>query len=242
MIIRKSRRELERMAVAGSIVARALDMLRREAKAERHDQRPARPASRRSSSAPRPASHLQGLSRLHRVDLLVAEQHDRAWDPRAVRAEGRRRHLDRRRGHAPRLGRGLRDHRRGRRRRERGAAPARDLPPVALRRDRHVPSRCAPLGSQARGATRVGQGFGVVRSLVGHRRSPDARGSTRNPNYGQPGRGPVLAAGMVLAIEPMITAGDHEINPMPTLAGRSTPPTARSRRMSTPSQLTRASR
>jgi methionyl aminopeptidase len=33
MIIRKSRRELERMAVAGSIVARALDMLRREARA-----------------------------------------------------------------------------------------------------------------------------------------------------------------------------------------------------------------
>jgi methionyl aminopeptidase len=31
------------------------------------------------------------------------------------------------------------------------------------------------------------------------------------PNYGEPGRGPTLAAGMTLAIEPMITAGTHEV-------------------------------
>ncbi len=31
------------------------------------------------------------------------------------------------------------------------------------------------------------------------------------PNYGEPGRGPVLAAGMMFAIEPMITAGAPEV-------------------------------
>ena len=35
------------------------------------------------------------------------------------------------------------------------------------------------------------------------------------PNYGRPGRGPKLQAGMVLAIEPMITAGAWEIFTMP---------------------------
>jgi methionine aminopeptidase len=31
------------------------------------------------------------------------------------------------------------------------------------------------------------------------------------PNFGEPGRGPVLASGMTLAIEPMITAGGPEV-------------------------------
>jgi methionyl aminopeptidase len=35
------------------------------------------------------------------------------------------------------------------------------------------------------------------------------------PNYGRPGRGPKLQAGMVLAIEPMITAGASEVFTMP---------------------------
>jgi methionyl aminopeptidase len=52
-----------------------------------------------------------------------------------------------------------------------------------------------------------------VRSLVGHGVGRRMHEDPQVPNYGQPGRGPVLAAGMVLAIEPMITAGDHEIQP-----------------------------
>ena len=31
------------------------------------------------------------------------------------------------------------------------------------------------------------------------------------PNYGKPGRGPKLSVGMVLAIEPMITMGSHDV-------------------------------
>jgi methionyl aminopeptidase len=62
--------------------------------------------------------------------------------------------------------------------------------------------------------TRVeGQGFGVVRALVGHGVGRRMHEDPQVPNYGPAGRGPVLAAGMVLAIEPMITAGDHAIQP-----------------------------
>jgi methionyl aminopeptidase len=54
-------------------------------------------------------------------------------------------------------------------------------------------------------------GFSVVRSLVGHGVGRDMHEDPQIPNYGEPGRGPTLAPGMTLAIEPMITAGGHEI-------------------------------
>ena len=54
-------------------------------------------------------------------------------------------------------------------------------------------------------------GFSVVRSLVGHGVGRDMHEEPQIPNYGEPGRGPTLAPGMTLAIEPMITAGGHEV-------------------------------
>ena len=54
-------------------------------------------------------------------------------------------------------------------------------------------------------------GFSVVRSLVGHGVGRDMHEDPQIPNFGEPGRGPTLAPGMTLAIEPMITAGGHEI-------------------------------
>ena len=54
-------------------------------------------------------------------------------------------------------------------------------------------------------------GFSVVRSLVGHGVGRSMHEDPQIPNYGPPGRGPQLAEGMVFAVEPMITAGDHEI-------------------------------
>ena len=54
-------------------------------------------------------------------------------------------------------------------------------------------------------------GFSVVRSLVGHGVGRDMHEDPQIPNYGEPGRGPTLAPGMTLAIEPMITAGTHEV-------------------------------
>jgi methionyl aminopeptidase len=50
-------------------------------------------------------------------------------------------------------------------------------------------------------------GLSVVRSLVGHGVGKDMHEDPQVPNYGQPGKGPRLQEGMVLAIEPMTTAG-----------------------------------
>jgi methionyl aminopeptidase len=56
-----------------------------------------------------------------------------------------------------------------------------------------------------------GAGFSVVRSLVGHGVGRDMHEDPQIPNFGDPGHGPVLAQGMTLAIEPMITAGGPEV-------------------------------
>ncbi len=54
-------------------------------------------------------------------------------------------------------------------------------------------------------------GFSVVRSLVGHGVGRSYHEDPQIPNYGPPGRGPVLQEGMTLAIEPMITAGGPDV-------------------------------
>jgi methionyl aminopeptidase len=56
-----------------------------------------------------------------------------------------------------------------------------------------------------------GAGFSVVRSLVGHGVGRTMHEDPQIPNYGEPGRGPVLAPGMTFAIEPMITAGRADV-------------------------------
>ncbi len=50
-------------------------------------------------------------------------------------------------------------------------------------------------------------GFTVVREFVGHGIGQQMHEEPQVPNYGEPGRGPRLAEGMVLAIEPMVNAG-----------------------------------
>jgi methionyl aminopeptidase len=56
-----------------------------------------------------------------------------------------------------------------------------------------------------------GAGFSVIRSLVGHGVGRSMHEDPQIPNFGDPGRGPLLQPGMVFAIEPMITAGEPEI-------------------------------
>lgn len=53
-------------------------------------------------------------------------------------------------------------------------------------------------------------GFSVVRDYVGHGIGRQMHESPQIPNYGNPGRGPHLRPGMVLAVEPMINAGSWE--------------------------------
>jgi methionyl aminopeptidase len=52
-----------------------------------------------------------------------------------------------------------------------------------------------------------GGGLSIVRSLVGHGVGRSMHEDPQVPNYGPPGKGPLLEEGMVLAIEPMTTAG-----------------------------------
>lgn len=57
-----------------------------------------------------------------------------------------------------------------------------------------------------------GAGFGVVREYVGHGIGRAMHEDPNVPNYGTAGTGPRLEVGMVLAIEPMINAGGHEVD------------------------------
>ncbi len=55
-------------------------------------------------------------------------------------------------------------------------------------------------------------GFAVIRDFVGHGIGGALHEDPQIPNYGAPGRGPKLAEGMVLAIEPMLSAGSWEVD------------------------------
>jgi methionyl aminopeptidase len=54
-------------------------------------------------------------------------------------------------------------------------------------------------------------GLSIVRTLVGHGIGRDMHEDPQIPNYGTPGTGVPLEEGMVLAVEPMVTAGSHGV-------------------------------
>jgi methionyl aminopeptidase len=56
-----------------------------------------------------------------------------------------------------------------------------------------------------------GAGFSIVRTLVGHGIGRSMHEDPQIPNYGTPGTGIRLEEGMVFAVEPMVTAGRHEV-------------------------------
>ena len=55
------------------------------------------------------------------------------------------------------------------------------------------------------------EGLSIVRTLVGHGIGRSMHEDPQIPNYGTPGTGIVLEEGMVLAVEPMVTAGRHGV-------------------------------
>ena len=65
------------------------------------------------------------------------------------------------------------------------------------------------MGDMSSAIQRVAEagGLSVVRSLVGHGIGRNMHEDPQVPNYGKPGKGPLLEEGMVLAVEPMMTAG-----------------------------------
>ncbi|MBP7461838.1 MAG: type I methionyl aminopeptidase [Candidatus Delongbacteria bacterium] len=56
-----------------------------------------------------------------------------------------------------------------------------------------------------------GAGFSVVRDLVGHGIGQQLHEPPQIPNYGRKNSGPLLCAGMTLAIEPMINMGSYDV-------------------------------
>ncbi|MDD4351887.1 MAG: type I methionyl aminopeptidase [Candidatus Gracilibacteria bacterium] len=54
-------------------------------------------------------------------------------------------------------------------------------------------------------------GFGVVRDLVGHGIGKELHEDPPVPNFGGAGNGPILKAGMTIAIEPMVTVGNYNV-------------------------------
>ena len=186
MIIRKSRRELERMAVAGSIVARTLDMLRREARAgvtTGELDRLAEEFIRAEGGIPTFKGYhgftgsicsspndmivhgIPGPYELRDGDVISLDVGVtfRGWvaDSAITVAVGE----------------------------VAGEAPpsARDLPPVAVRRDRDVPSRRAPLGHRPRGAD-ARRGRGLRRRPRARRATASAGGCTRTRRCRTTGR------------------------------------------------------
>ncbi len=87
-----------------------------------------------------------------------------------------------------------------------------------------VTEECFWLGAkQARAGNRLGDigwavqqhaeanGYGVIRDLTGHGIGREMHEDPSVPNYGKPGRGVRLVAGMTIAIEPMISMGDWRV-------------------------------
>jgi methionyl aminopeptidase len=54
-------------------------------------------------------------------------------------------------------------------------------------------------------------GYSVVRDLVGHGIGRNMHEDPQVPNYGLPGKGPRLSAGMALAVEPMVNQGKYAV-------------------------------
>jgi methionyl aminopeptidase len=54
-------------------------------------------------------------------------------------------------------------------------------------------------------------GFSIVRTLVGHGIGREMHEDPQIPNYGKAGSGVLLEEGMVLAVEPMVNVGKHQV-------------------------------
>ncbi len=68
-------------------------------------------------------------------------------------------------------------------------------------------ARLGEIGAAIQGYVE-GEGFSVVREYVGHGVGRRMHEDPQVPNYGRPEAGPVLKEGIVIAIEPMVNAGD----------------------------------
>jgi methionyl aminopeptidase len=70
--------------------------------------------------------------------------------------------------------------------------------------------RLSDISASVEAAARASGEYGIVEDYVGHGIGSQMHMDPPVPNYGRPGRGPVLVKGMALAVEPMLVLGDPE--------------------------------
>ncbi len=77
-----------------------------------------------------------------------------------------------------------------------------------------VGNRLGDVGAAIDGLV-VANGFSTVKRYIGHGIGHELHESPDVPNYGTPGRGTRLCAGLVIAIEPMVNAGTETVRELP---------------------------
>jgi len=75
--------------------------------------------------------------------------------------------------------------------------------------------RLGDISAAVEAAARADGAFGIVEDYVGHGIGSQMHMDPPVPNYGRPGRGPVLTSGMALAVEPMLVLGDPDTRLLP---------------------------
>ena len=71
-------------------------------------------------------------------------------------------------------------------------------------------ARLSDISHAVERSARAAGAYGIVEDYVGHGIGSEMHMDPPVPNYGRPGRGPVLAEGMALAIEPLLVLGSPE--------------------------------
>ncbi|MGH3273785.1 MAG: type I methionyl aminopeptidase [Streptosporangiaceae bacterium] len=71
-------------------------------------------------------------------------------------------------------------------------------------------ARLGDISAAVEAAARAAGPYGIVEDYTGHGIGTQMHMDPPVPNYGRPGRGPLLTEGMALAIEPMLVLGDAE--------------------------------
>ncbi len=217
MITIKSQREIDTMAAAGRIVARTLELIGREARPGRSTAELDATAEEFIRSHPGARPSFKGLYDFPATlcTSINEEVVHGIPSPRRVLKEGDLLSVD--------VGVCLE----GLHADAAATFPIGAVTPEARRLLAVTQEALAAGIAQARAGNHVGDighavqtvaeaaGYGVVREMVGHGIGSAFHEDPQVPNYGKPKRGPRLAAGMTIAIEPMLNIGTHEIRTLP---------------------------
>ncbi len=207
MIIRKTPEQVDQMAAAGDILVRCLKMLEAKTRAGVTTEELDEAAEKfiRSQGATPAFKGYRGFP-----GSICASPNSMVVHgiPGPYELQARRHPLDRRRRHQGRLGRRRGDDLPvGRSSPRRGSLLEVTKASLFAGIEQMRPGN--HLGDVSAAIQRAveAEGLSVIRTLVGHGIGRDMHEEPQVPNFGEPGKGPELEEGMVLAIEPMVNAG-----------------------------------